>query len=183
MVAWFYTSKRREMSRLSLIIYFASLVSCFQAKAGEPIFGYLYTTDLAPQGKWELEQWFTDREGQANGHFHHLDMSTEVEYGVTDNFQVALYVNYMYADESENSVAGKTEGIEIPYNHDKNTPYQTGRFDGISMEFMYRALSPYIDPIGLAFYVEPELGTWETGVEFRSIVQKNYFDDQLVLVA
>lgn len=160
-----------------LFVLFCSL----PAFAGEPLFGYIYTTDLAPQGKFELEQWFTDRDGQANGWFHHLDMRTEAEYGITDYFQVALYVDYMYADESGNSVAGKTEGIEIPYNHDPNTRYQTGRFDGLSMEFLYRALSPYKDPIGLAFYVEPELGNWETGIEIRTIVQKNYFDDQLVL--
>jgi len=161
-----------------LILFFSS-----RAFSGEPLFGYLYTTDLAPQGKWEFEQWITDREGQANGYFHHVDMRSEVEYGLTDNFQVALYVNYMYADESGNSVAGKTEGIEIPYYHDPDTRYQTGRFDGLSMEFLYRAMSPYVDPVGLAFYVEPEFGTWETGVEFRAIVQKNYFDDQLILAA
>jgi len=153
------------------------------ARADEPLFGYVYTTDLQPRGKWEFEQWITDREGQAFGHFHHLDMSSEVEYGVTDNFQVAGYLNYMYANESGNSVRGLTEGIEIPYDHDPNQPYSQARFDGISIELMYRVLSPYIDPIGLSFYLEPELGFYESGVEFRTIFQKNFFEDQLVLAA
>ena len=149
--------------------------------ADEPLFGYVYTTDLLPRGKWEIEQWFTDREGQAQGYFHHLDMSTEFEYGVTDNLQLAVYLNYMYADESGNSVRGLTEGIEIPFDHDPAQSYSQARFDGLSVEALYRVLSPYMDPVGLAFYVEPELGFYEYGIEFRTIVQKNFLDDQLVL--
>jgi hypothetical protein len=151
------------------------------ARADEPLFGYVYTTDLQPKGKFEIEQWFTDREGQANGHFHHIDMSTELEYGVTDNFQIAFYVNYMYANESENSVRGLTEGIELPPSHDPSTPYSAARMDGFSIEAIYRLLSPYTDPVGLAFYIEPEVGFYESGVETRLILQKNFFDDQLVL--
>jgi len=108
-------------------------------------------------------------------------MATEVEYGLTDNFQIAVYANYMYADESANSVRGKTEGIEIPYYHDPNQPYKEARFDGFSIEAMYRILSPYIDPIGLSFYIEPEFGYYESGLELRIIAQKNFLDDQLVL--
>lgn len=157
------------------------LMFCQIATAGEPLFGYSYTTDLLPKDHWEVEQWFTDREGQAQGEFHHLDMRTEVEYGVTDNLQVALYLDYMYADENGNSVRGKTEGIEIPYDHNPDERYRAVRFDGVAMEVMYRVLSPYTSPVGLAFYIEPEFGTWESGLEFRAIVQKNFLDDQLVL--
>jgi hypothetical protein len=163
-----------------LIVLLGFMMTATAAWAGEPLFGYLYTTDLLPKNGFELEQWFTDREGQAHGHFHHLDMATELEYGVTDNFQVALYLNYMYADESGNSVQGKTEGIEIPYNHDSSTPYKEFRFDGISAEFTYRVMSPYLDPFGLAFAIEPELGYYEYGLELRAIGQKNFLDDQLV---
>jgi hypothetical protein len=87
----------------------------------------------------------------------------------------------MYANENGNSVRGLTEGIELPYNHNPNQPYSAARFDGFSVEAMYRVLSPYIDPIGLAFYIEPELGLYESGFENRVILQKNFFDDTLVL--
>jgi hypothetical protein len=149
--------------------------------AGEPLFGYVYTTDLQPKEKWEIEQWITDREGQAHGTFHHFDMRTEVEYGVTDNFQMSVYANYMYAIESGNSVRGLTEGIEIPSDHDPTQPYNQFRFDGFSIEGIYRVLSPYLDPVGLSFYLEPEFGPFSNGVELRAIVQKNFLDDQLVL--
>ena len=167
-----------KLPLLLLLLFFGSI-----ARGDEPLFGYVYTTDLLPQGKWELEQWITDREAQAHGYFHHLDMSTEVEYGVTNNFQVALYANYMYAIENGNSVRGLTEGIELPYDQDPTKPYVAGRFDGFSLELMYRVLSPYVDPIGLSFYVEPEIGYYESGIELRVIAQKNFDDDQLVLAA
>jgi len=154
-----------------------------ESQASEPLFGYIYTTDLLPKGKFEIEQWITDRDGQAEGQFHHLDMSTELEYGVTDNFQLAFYLNYMYANESANSVDGKTEGIEIPYNFDGSQHYSQFRVDGASIEVMYRLLSPYIDPFGLALYAEPEIGIYEQGLELRAILQKNFMDDQLVLAA
>lgn len=171
------------MSRLRFATLLTLLCIGHLSHAGEPLFGYVYTTDLVPQGHFEFEQWITDREGQAQGHFHHVDFRTEVEYGVTNNFQISAYLNSMYADESGNSVRGRTEGIEIPYNHDSSQPYNSSRFDGISLEAIYRVYSPYVDPIGLAFYVEPEWGPNQSGVEFRGILQKNLFDDQLVLAA
>jgi hypothetical protein len=145
------------------------------------MFGYTYVTDTNPKGKYELEQWITDREGQANGSYHHVDMSTEVEYGVTDNFQVSLYLNYMYLGADGNSVRGQTEGLEIPYDHNPASPYGAFIFDGASVELLYRILSPYTDPIGFAVYAEPEVGLAEQGLELRAILQKNFFDDQLIL--
>jgi len=151
------------------------------AAADEPLFGYVYTTDLLPKGKWEVEQWITDREGQAYGHFHHIDMSTEVEYGLEDNLQISGYINYAYADAAGNSVRHLTEGIDIPYDHAPGLPYRAAQFKGFSFEAVYRVMSPYLDPVGLAFYIEPEFGPDESGLELRAIVQKNFLDDRLVL--
>lgn len=171
------------MITIIIIELLLGFLSAPNASAGEPLFGYVYTTDTLPKGKPEIEQWITDREGQASGHFHHVDFNTEFEYGVTDSFQTAVYLNYMYASESDNSVRGLTEGIEIPWTHDPTQPYNAARFDGFSFEEIYRVLSPYIDPIGLAFYLEPEIGYYESGLESRIIAQRNFFDDQLVLAA
>ena len=60
-------------------------------------------------------------------------------------------------------------------------PYRAARFDGFSFEAVYRVLSPYLDPVGLAFYVEPEFGPYDSGLELRAILQKNFLDDRLVL--
>jgi hypothetical protein len=151
------------------------------SRAGEPLFGYVYTTDTTPAGKFEVEEWITDREGQAQGHFHHFHFQTEVEYGVMDRFQVSLYTNFMYDSDSANSVRGLTEGIEIPYDHPYGDPYNAFRYDGETVELLYRILSPYTDPIGWAVYFEPEVSPRDRGYELRTIFQKNFLDDQLVL--
>ena len=167
----------------ALTFQVASLVCIEPVAADEPLFGYAYTADLLPKGKWELEQWITDREGQAFGHYHNFKFRTEVEYGLTDNFQLSGYVNYSYLNAKNNSVAHLTEGLDIPFKHDPTKQYSAMRFDGVSFEAIYRFLSPYKDPIGLAFYVEPEIGPREMALEFRLILQKNFFDDRLVVAA
>lgn len=151
------------------------------ARAEESQFGYVYTTDTLPKGKWEVEQWITDREGQAHGHFHDFEMRSEAEYGLTNNLQVALYANYSYLNADRNSVRGLTEGIDIKASHDPTRSYSNIHSDGFSAELIWRVLSPYKDPVGLAFYIEPEVGPKEYGVEFRGIVQKNFYDDRVVV--
>lgn len=171
----------RALCALTFVL--ASLVWVVPAPADEPLFGYAYTADLLPKGKWELEQWVTDREGQAFGHFHDFKFRTEVEYGLTDNFQLSGYLNYSYLNAKNNSVALLTEGIDIPFDHDPTKAYSAMRFDGISVEGIYRFLSPYKDPIGLAVYLEPEVGPREMAFEVRLILQKNFLDDRLVVAA
>jgi len=153
------------------------------AAAAEALFGYVYTTDVMPKGKVEVEQWLTAREGQARGRFHDLQMRTEVEYGVTDNFQLAGYLNYSYIDAHRNSPSGLTEGLDIPANHDPAKPFSAFRYDGVSAEAIWRVMSPYKDPVGLAFYAEPEVGPRENALELKGLLQKNFMDDRLVLAA
>jgi hypothetical protein len=38
-------------------------------KAGEPLLGFAYTTDLLPRDQLEFEQWITWRAGKAQGLF------------------------------------------------------------------------------------------------------------------
>jgi hypothetical protein len=161
-------------------VILTSFLSTSVVFAGEPLFGYTYTTDTTPAGKWELEQWITDRDTQAHGEFHHFHFNTEVEYGVTDRLQVSLYTNFMCDNDHNNSVAGRTEGIEIPSSHNRNSRYQAFRYDGETVEILYRLMSPYTDPFGFAVYVEPELSPTDAGLEFRTIFQKDFLDDQLV---
>lgn len=153
------------------------------AHAGEPLFGYVYTTDTLPKGKVEVEQWVTDREGQANGHYHGIEFKSEVEVGITDNLQLALYKNYSYMDANKNSVEGYTEGLDLPAGHNGLTPYQGWHDDGVKAELLWRVMSPYTHPVGLAFYIEPEIGPKESGLELRTIVQKNFLQDRLVVAA
>ena len=150
------------------------------ARADEPLFGYVYTTDLLPKGKWEVEQWITGQYKQSQGHYLGLPMRTELEYGVADNFQIAGYLNYTHISANNNAVGGGTNGMHIPENHDSSQPYRNTHFDSVSTEFIYRILSPYKDPFGFAVYVEPAWGPREREIETRLIFQKNFLDDRLV---
>ena len=125
------------------------------ARAAETTFGYLYTTDTLPKGKVELEQWITDREGQAHGYYHGLYGRTEVEYGVTNNFQAALYANYAHISAHNNSVDHLTEGLDIEPDHDPLKRQSSWHSDGASLELTWRVASPYTHPIGVAFIIEP----------------------------
>jgi hypothetical protein len=174
---------RRRRALAAPIAALAIAMLAAPSQAGEPLFGYLYTTDTLPKGKVEVEQWITDREGQAHGHYHGVESRTEVEIGLRDNLQLALYKNLSYVDAHSNSVAGYTEGLDLPADHDGLTPYRGWHSDGVSAELVWRVMSPYKHALGVALYVEQTVGPKESGLELRAIVQKNFLQDRLVLAA
>ncbi|MGZ3721610.1 MAG: DUF6662 family protein [Bdellovibrionales bacterium] len=156
-------------------------ITASAAFASEAFFGYLYTTETTPGGHFEYEQLQTLRSGKARGTYNAVDLRNEVEYGVTGNFQVSLYLNSSYI-KSTNQYAPDDVSVDVP---DKNQ----FNIDGASVEMLYRVLSPYKDPLGLAFYLEPEIAIRdrmtgedkiERSVEGRIILQKNFMEDQLV---
>lgn len=160
---------------------FLSLFTGVVAHASEGMFGYIYTAETTPGDQWEYEQIQTFRSGKATGDYQALDVRFEMEYGVTDRLQAALYLNTSY---------NKIRNVYDPEDTSKNLP-NTDAFDvnGLSVEFMYRVLSPYKDGIGLAFYIEPEISLRdkeygqdriERALEGRLILQKNFLDDTLI---
>ena len=152
------------------------------AHAGESPFGYVYTTDTHPKGSLEVEQWITSRTGKLNGNYRLGQYRTELEYGVTDRFQASIYWNTYSINASGTDSNRLTTGPYIPESIDKTNRHRRGLSDdGWSAEFIYRLLSPYVDPIGLALYVEPSFGKFKNELESKLILQKNFLDDQLVL--
>ncbi len=168
----------------SCLMVAAFCVTALPAFAGEGLFSRVYTTETVPAGHWELEELVRDREGRAFGSYNAMDFKTEAEYGVTDNFQVALYLN-----------SGTQNAHQSPDDDDPNGATGFSRknlyFQSVSTEFIYRILSPVKDKIGLAFYLEPEVdfydlhnglkygGSYE--LEFRVLVQKNFLEDQVIV--
>jgi len=153
------------------------------ARADEPLFGFTYTTDLLPKGKFEVEQWSTTRFTKATGHFWQQENRTEFEYGVNDRFQFSLYGNYFSTAAYHNGPFGATMPGE-PFSYDVPGPddhYGRTRFIGVSGEAIYRLLSPYTHPVGVALYFEPTIGPGFVEPESRLILQKNFRDDRLVL--
>jgi hypothetical protein len=152
------------------------------ALADEPLFGFIYSTDLLPKGKVEAEQWVTLREGRSQGDFTLMQTRTELSYGLTSWFQLSGYLNFAYANAYHNTPSGETVPPEVfgDYTANPNSVFEALRFESASVEALVRILSPYTDPFGLALYVEPSVGPSTLELENRLILQKNFLDDRLV---
>ena len=165
-----------------LLTFCLPLFPVLPLHADENYFGYSYGSETLPKGKWELYSWTTGRFDKGVGSYSALDLKQEVEYGVTDRFQMALewnenYTNFTGGAGQESAGSG--------------TPAQRNRFSyrGNALEFKYAFSSPYKDPIGVALLVEPEYALmdspsgnksleWELGARF--ILQKHFLEDRLI---
>lgn len=170
---------------ISLGVFMWSAVSF----AGEGLFSRAYTTETVPQGHYEWEQTIRNRSERAYGEYSAFDFKTEYEYGLMDNFQIAFYLNteLLNAEHApdDNDV---THGGDTPDGFTRNSFF----LQSVAMEFIYRLTSPVSSPLGIALYYEPQIdfydmhnGMKEDGAlenEFRVLFQKNFMDDQLILV-
>ena len=179
--------------KLRLAFFAALAIAISSARADESIFSWTYTTDLLPKGQWEFEQWATGRWAKEHGTYGAIDFREEIEYGITDNFQLALYLNHHYVSARGNVPAEdparpghrlpgvfETGGEGVDDDADPAKPFRNYQFDSVSLELIYRVLSPYKDPIGLALYFEPSFAEDETELEWKILLQKNWLEDRLV---
>lgn len=159
--------------------------------AGEGAFGWIYTLDLQPKGTLEVEQRLQRNHGQATGKYDVWLARSELEYGLTDNLQIAGYVNSYAAKIDQNynntEVCGTastcTSGFPVPVNHTRGTPFSQSGIDGISFEAIYRLSNPVISPIGIGIYIEPTFGKLKNELEARLLLQSNFWDDRLILAS
>lgn len=162
------------------------------ANAGEGLFGFLYTLDTQPTGKWEVEQRADVTHGQRTGTYNLGQYRTEVEYGVTDDLQVAGYLNMFSIDAARNYTNpdmcdGKTlpctAGFGVPSSAHDSSSYHRFDVDGGSVEAIWRLTNPVTSPVGVGLYLEPTLGKLEDSIEFRVLLQSNFLDDRLIVAA
>ena len=168
--------------KIRLLIAAAALAVPVAAHADEPLFGFVYTTDLLPKGQTEAEQWITLREGRSQGDFHLVQTRTELSHGLTSNLQLSGYLDFAYANVKHDAVDGTTVPPEVfaDYEADPDKRFRKTRLQDVSAEAIYRFSSPYTSPIGAAIYVEPSIGPRMREFETRLILQKNFLDDRLV---
>ena len=174
------------MPHMKLVSALAALLFCVSnAKAHEAIFAWTYTTDLTAKGHGEFEQWITPRWEKEHGSYSVIDFREEVEYGVSDDFQIALYLNHHYVYTNDdipvaNPVDPKrrlrgvyeTGGEEVHAGHDPATPFDSYHFGSVSFESIYRLLSPYKTAIGLGFISSPALALRKPSWNGRSSCKK-----------
>jgi hypothetical protein len=152
--------------------------SSLGAQAGESLLNYVTGTDTQPEGSWEFIQWVTQRSDKGAGSYTARDYRTEVEYGFSDRFSAALYINGQSID---------TSGLRVDAYIPQDVSYGY-KYSGISAAFKYNILSPYKDGLGLSLYFEPSLGTRDphsglnkktVSFETKLLLQKNFLDDTL----
>lgn len=166
-----------------VILCGASLSLTAAVLADENIFGYTYGAEVLPNGKWDAYGWFTGRFDKGAGHYTGLDFRQAIEIGLMDRLQLSLYVNERYHNFSGNALEDESESGEHGKRHSRFA------FQGNEISLKYMFLSPFKDPFGLAFYVEPgyslvDRTTGERVLEWelkaKVIAQKNFLDDQLI---
>ena len=159
------------------------------AHAGEGVFGWIYTLDLQPKGSLEFEQRLQLNKQQATGSYNAWLSRTELEYGLTNDFQIAGYLNAYYVNANQNytnpeacgDAATCTGGQPVPEGHNPATPYRKGGIEGGSLEAIYRITNPVTSPVGVGLYLEPTLGRNKNELEARLLLQSNFIDDRLVV--
>ena len=115
-----------------------------QALATERLFTYTYEPETLPKGAVEAEQWVTLRSGRNSAvgkeNFRRVQFREEIEYGVTDNYQLSLYFNHQY------------EHFKNPATGASRTDY---RQKGVSIENKLMVWNPADHDVGLSLYLEP----------------------------
>lgn len=125
------------------------------AGANERHFTYTYETAVLGKGQKEVEVWSTPRIGRED-YYYGIDSRIEFEIGVTDRWQLALYLN------------GTTQTAEVS----PGVLESESQFQGFSLENKIKLMDPVADAFGLAFYGELGFGPSETEVELKILVDK-----------
>lgn len=132
--------------------------------ATDRLFTYTYESETMPEGGMEFEQWITSRVGRTDAvgkdKYHRWDLREELEYGVTDNYTVALYLN------------SKSES----YVDSMGDDYSRFSFEGISLENKYLVLNPAEHTVGLSLYLEPAFAGHEAELEQKIILGQRHGD-------
>lgn len=133
------------------------------AVANERIFTYTYEPETLPAGAVEFEQWVTLQAGRTKtvgqDKYVRWQVREELEYGVTDNYTVSLYLD------------GSTERFRNPETGISDSETE---FTSVSMENRYQVLDPAQHAIGLTLYLEPAIGEDEAELEEKAILGQRH---------
>jgi hypothetical protein len=123
---------------LAIILSFLLAVPAF---AGSRRFTYVYEVTTSPPGDVEIENWVTWKTHKPDDHaFDRVEFRHELEFGITENFQAAIYV------------------ADWNYHRGMSAGERGFTLDGSALELIYNFTNPVADPIGLAVYQEIQGG-------------------------
>ena len=166
------TKKLNPMMNSPRTLLLALLAGSFcwtGAQADERRFTYSYEPEVLPEGALEFEQWITLRTQRTKGaevqqqNYNLWELREELEYGVTDNYSISLYLNMAAESFRDFSTAPPVDRSSFD-------------FKGISLENRYLLLNPANHAVGLTLYLEPRFGGDEAELEEKIILGQRHGD-------
>ena len=141
----------------------AGVLCATSIRADERRFTYVYEPETLPAGAFELENWVTLRagRGQAVGqeNYHRWDLRQELEYGVTDWYSAAVYLNE------------DAQGFRDPGTGAHESAFA---WTGLSLENRFNVLNPATHQIGLTLYLEGRYSGEEAALEQKIIIGQRH---------
>ena len=139
--------------RLSLLLIILAAASAF---AGSRRFTYVYEVTTSPPGDVEVENWITWKTRRPDDRgFNQVEFRHELEFGITDKFQAAIYV------------------ADWNYHRGLSAGEHGFTLSGSALELIYNLTNPVADPVGLAVYQEFQGGYRRFESESKLLAQKN----------
>ena len=130
---------RNSFTPMKALLTSLTLASAATAIGCDNPFGYSYLSETLKPGKVEIVQWVTGRLGRNLGsgydaRYRGFDLKTEIEWGISANEQLSVYVNSRYFEQTSR------DGL---------------RFDGFQVAYMRMLANPDKAEWGQAIYIEP----------------------------
>ena len=158
------------------------------ACADESLWIYARGADTLPRGSLETKLTDVIRLDKDSGDYTFHDLRAEVEYGATDRLtlgaEVLVFHHDYSVDDPELNPMFETQG-------GAGQTFRDTQYAGFELTGKYNVLSPYKDPLGLAFGLGYERRVKyrldgadidQDSFTFSTFLQKNYLDDTLTLV-
>ena len=143
----------------------AGCVCVVGLRADERRFTYVYEPETLPAGVLEFENWVTLRSQRSGDsgqeHYSRWDLRQEFEYGVSDRYTVAFYLN-----EKAVSYRDKAAG----------EGHSEFGWEGVSLENRFNVLNPATHAVGLTLYLEGRYAGSEAALEQKIILGQRHGD-------
>lgn len=125
-------------------------------EAGARRFTYVYEATTSAPGSFEFETWATWKTSpREQRRFNAVDFRHEIEFGITDRLQAAIYV------------------ADWGYREDPGANEHGFSYQDSAIELIYNLSNPTTDLLGSAIYGEFRGGPDELELESKIILQKN----------
>ncbi len=125
-------------------------------EGGARRFTYVYEATTSAPGSFEFETWSTLKTSPSEDRrFNAVDFRHEIEFGITDRLQAAIYV------------------ADWGFREDPGAKEHGFSYHDTAIELIYNLSNPTTDLLGSALYGEVRGGPEELELESKIILQKN----------